>query len=501
MRCYDQIHVQAVINQIDGYTHDRTKWVGVPALFGTNFQAVSVGEKLYADPVTGQPGGYQMCSAHRPRDWPTSLISLTNHLGASCDELRTQNLYQLDIDHRQRQARPVADRPHEEPKYRQRSTQPPCSAASEAFDISDDGSLIWLADSSLTSSVVSILSQPQNQQLLGIQEIFAGQSLINKFNSPLHDARTPDIILKVNTGVIFTGGNKIAEHGGFNEDDVHTALLLSMDGMQGAEVKAATTNQQVAPTISGHSDSTRRASTRCDRTDSPYCRSSSSNRFRIRPHDSTLHIMQGAPGSWSPLRRLACVGRHCEIRQANRRVNYCGKCIQSEHRRGRTYLSRLTGPSLMAPEPHRSLESLRSAAIELHTRQDFANAEGCYRQALEIGPRDFQALLMFGVLSAQTGNLHQAEELLKQAIAVNSGSPQAFNNLGIVFTDLQRYAGAVACFDAALALAPDYAEALFTVGRLSHQRRFDEALASYDQALRSIPVPRRPSTIAAACCA
>jgi hypothetical protein len=58
-----------------------------------------------------------------------------------------------------------------------------------------------------------------------------------------------DIILKVNTGVVFTGGSKIAEHGGFNEDDVHTALLLSMEGMQHAVVKIPTTNQQVAPTI------------------------------------------------------------------------------------------------------------------------------------------------------------------------------------------------------------------------------------------------------------
>jgi len=32
-------------------------------------------------------------------------------------------------------------------------------------------------------------------------------------------------------------------------DESRTALLLSMDGMQGAEVKSATTNQQVAPTI------------------------------------------------------------------------------------------------------------------------------------------------------------------------------------------------------------------------------------------------------------
>jgi hypothetical protein len=96
---------------------------------------------------------------------------------------------------------------------------------------------------------VASLSVPANQQLLGIQEIFAGQSLQDKFNSPLYDARTPDIILKVDTGVIFTGGTKIAEHGGFNEDDVHTALLLSMDGLPHSVVKTATTNQQVAPTI------------------------------------------------------------------------------------------------------------------------------------------------------------------------------------------------------------------------------------------------------------
>ncbi len=58
IKCYDLLHVQAVLNQIDGYNHDRTAKLGVPALFGTNFQAVSVGEKLAVDPVTGSKGGY-----------------------------------------------------------------------------------------------------------------------------------------------------------------------------------------------------------------------------------------------------------------------------------------------------------------------------------------------------------------------------------------------------------------------------------------------------------
>jgi hypothetical protein len=61
--------------------------------------------------------------------------------------------------------------------------------------------------------------------------------------------RTPDIVLKVNTGVIFTGGTKIAEHGGMNEDDVHTALLVSFAGMEPQVVRTAVSNQQVAPTI------------------------------------------------------------------------------------------------------------------------------------------------------------------------------------------------------------------------------------------------------------
>lgn len=66
---------------------------------------------------------------------------------------------------------------------------------------------------------------------------------------PGEDPRTPDIILKVNTGVIFTGGSKIAEHGGIKEDDVHTALLLSFPSFDPQTVRIAVSNQQVAPTI------------------------------------------------------------------------------------------------------------------------------------------------------------------------------------------------------------------------------------------------------------
>jgi len=45
-RRYDGYKATAVINEIDGYDHSRTTKVGVPAIFGMNFQTVSTAEKL-----------------------------------------------------------------------------------------------------------------------------------------------------------------------------------------------------------------------------------------------------------------------------------------------------------------------------------------------------------------------------------------------------------------------------------------------------------------------
>jgi Type I phosphodiesterase / nucleotide pyrophosphatase len=248
IKCYDLLHVQAVINQIDGYNHDRTAKVGVPTLFGTNFQAVSVGEKLAVDPVTGLKGGYTDVLGTPSQALAGELDFIDQSIGRFVQELKVQRLYDstlIIVSAKHGQS------PIDGTKRRGIGGGQPTAAigSADAFDISDDGSLIWLTDPSLAPGVVATLSTPAIQQTLGIQEIFAGQSLRNKFNNPGADPRTPDIILKVNTGVIFTGGTKLAEHGGFNEDDVHTALLLSLEGMDRAVVKSAVSNQQVAPTI------------------------------------------------------------------------------------------------------------------------------------------------------------------------------------------------------------------------------------------------------------
>jgi hypothetical protein len=248
IQCYDQLHVQAVLNQIDGYTHDRSKKVGVPTIFGTNFQSVSVGEKLAVDPITGATGGYTDVLGTPGPGLASELDFIDQSLGKFVSELKKEGIYDstLIIVGAKHGQSPIDVTKH----IGIGGGEPTATlGAADAFDISDDGSLIWLTSPSLVTSVVKQISDPAVQAHLGIQEIFAGQSLQNKFNSPVDDPRTPDIILKVNTGVIFTGGTKLSEHGGFNEDDVHVALLVSNPSLNAITVKTPVSNQQVPATI------------------------------------------------------------------------------------------------------------------------------------------------------------------------------------------------------------------------------------------------------------
>jgi len=252
IQCYDLTHVQAVLNQIDGYTHDRSRKVGVPAIFGTNFQSVSVGEKLKVDPVMGALGGYADVVGTPNAGMALELDFIDQSLGKFVSELKKEGIYDstlIIVGAKHGQSPIDITKNHNIGNGDPTTTIGNLAPGAEAFDISDDGSLIWLNEPSLAAGVVAQLSNPIVQQNLGIQEIFALNSLKDKFNDPAVDPRTPDIILKVNTGVIFTGGTKIAEHGGFNEDDVHVALLVSNPSLSGKLIKSAVSNQQVAATV------------------------------------------------------------------------------------------------------------------------------------------------------------------------------------------------------------------------------------------------------------
>ena len=61
---YDQLKVQAVLNEIDGMTSDGKRHAPVPAIFGMNFQSVSVGQKL-VNPISCPASATQPARAIR----------------------------------------------------------------------------------------------------------------------------------------------------------------------------------------------------------------------------------------------------------------------------------------------------------------------------------------------------------------------------------------------------------------------------------------------------
>ena len=80
----DYLKVQGILNEIHGLTHDGKPGPGVPAVFGMNFQGVSVGQKLEKDklPVAAPPTPIRLSTGsraairtgpeRRPRFWPTA---------------------------------------------------------------------------------------------------------------------------------------------------------------------------------------------------------------------------------------------------------------------------------------------------------------------------------------------------------------------------------------------------------------------------------------------
>jgi tetratricopeptide (TPR) repeat protein len=76
----------------------------------------------------------------------------------------------------------------------------------------------------------------------------------------------------------------------------------------------------------------------------------------------------------------------------------------------------------------------------------------------------------------------------QRAVALRPDYIEAHNNLAATLHQLERFAEAVASFDRALALRPDCAEALTGRGvTLYGLKRFEEALASFDRALAARP--------------
>ena len=256
VRTYDNIKVQAVLNWIDGYNSTGTvKLAAAPAIFGMNFQAISVGQKLAkagdADlGMSSLTGGYADGNGDPGNALLLQAQFVDQALGRFEAELKAQKLDQSTliivsakhgqspIDVRDRVA--ISDAPFQAvPGY-----------GTHGFEICDDEGLVWL-DPSLqkTQYAAARAYLLEHAAELHIETLLDRSALTPLYGDPFTNSRVPDFIAVTDHGVICTGGTKLAEHGGFSNDDRNVGLIVSSPTIQPAVDENPVETTQIAPTI------------------------------------------------------------------------------------------------------------------------------------------------------------------------------------------------------------------------------------------------------------
>jgi Type I phosphodiesterase / nucleotide pyrophosphatase len=269
---YDSYKVQAVLNEIDGYDHGRTAKVGVPAIFGMNFQTVSTAQKLPTS--DGLTGGYLPGTTTPGPLLSRALDYIDAKLQAIDDELHTQGLADstaiiLSAKHGQSPEDPTAltridDAPIIDAINAAWKSTHPGAADLIVGGTDDDAWQSYLSDRSqqaadfvknylLTHPATgnTVDGSPRTLQSSGLVKVFAGKAAARYFHVPVSDPRHPDVWGIVQHGVVYTGGKKkIAEHGGADPNDRDVPLVVYAPGVIRPEVvgrRVETT--QIAPTI------------------------------------------------------------------------------------------------------------------------------------------------------------------------------------------------------------------------------------------------------------
>lgn len=176
----------------------------------------------------------------------------------------------------------------------------------------------------------------------------------------------------------------------------------------------------------------------------------------------------------------------------------------------------------MRSSPPAQASSILRDAHSLHRSGRIDEARALCLEALQLQPRQPEALNLLGIIAAQTGDARRAAALFgealqldprsiathnnhgnalralgqpaaalesyEKAIGINPDHAPSHYNRGRALFDLQRYEEAVASHGKAIALAPDHAAAYFDRGRaLIELMRYEDAIASLDQAIAIKP--------------
>lgn len=160
--------------------------------------------------------------------------------------------------------------------------------------------------------------------------------------------------------------------------------------------------------------------------------------------------------------------------------------------------------------------------MALHGDAQYSEARACFADVLQLQPDHAEALHALGVIAAQTGDPARALDYFDKTLALRPDHARAHYNRGNALKDTGQIDAAIASYDRAIAIRPEFAQALSSRSilwqwklqssetvpqtpagtgnarsdadalyrrglKLQEQKRFDEAVISFDQAIALWP--------------
>ena len=254
----DELKVAAVLNQIDGFDSRHTAQVGVPAIFGMNFQAANIAQKFsgYTDAsgTTPQTVATLGGNANKAPGLAQALDYVDGAIGRMLDRLDADGLTDdtmliVTAKH--------ANSPVDRSTLRLVDPAGITALINDAYPgltaqvTADTLPLIWLKDRSRAADVASLLQAHAAD--IGAGTITSGDAVGTLFGGQLagNPSRIPDIVVQPVAGVVYdTPGAKLVDHGSGSVEDTHVPLVVVDPSHQrGVSLDCSVSLRQVAPTI------------------------------------------------------------------------------------------------------------------------------------------------------------------------------------------------------------------------------------------------------------
>jgi hypothetical protein len=268
---YDAYKVDAIANEIAGKDHSGRTQVGVPSLFGMNFQSVSTAEKLAES--GGQPGGYGPNGQAAGPVLASALGFVDTQIGRMVAALDAAGIADtttviVSAKHGQSPMKPDTLTRVDDGKIIDAINAEWASAHPDVPDlivhsVDDDAMIMWLADRSPAAATfvadrlhannglgTDIAGKPKAYTASGTDRIYAGPEAATFFGAAPGDPRVPDVYASTQPGTVYTSGTaKIAEHGGVTPADRNVPLIVAGPGITRGDDQSSVTTAQIAPTI------------------------------------------------------------------------------------------------------------------------------------------------------------------------------------------------------------------------------------------------------------